>query len=277
MARGFTLIELIIVIILLGIMGTFVFNYVGFSAQIYSDATAREQLISQSRFAMERLTAELRNALPRSVRVSADNDKMCLEYMPIITSSQYLYIPRTPTDTSPLHGFAPVVPAGQSLVGKYLVVGAVNSNYIYGVSDQRRKEITAVTINDAEIEIEFSGTAHFSGSSPAQRYYVTNHPVSWCYNQTTQKLWRFTGYGLQAITPTLRTLEMLKSGGGIQAEVMATGMTNNLTLPIPEYPFLVDEATLVRTSLIQLDWRFTHPRTDESIQLLHEVHIANVP
>lgn len=274
MARGFTLIELIIVIILLGIMGTFVFNYVGFSAQIYSDATAREQLISQSRFAMERLTAELRNALPRSVRVSADNDKMCLEYMPIITSSQYLYIPRTPTDTSPLHGFAPVVPAGQSLVGKYLVVGAVNSNYIYGVSDQRRKEITAVTINDAEIEIEFSGTAHFSGSSPAQRYYVTNHPVSWCYNQTTQKLWRFTGYGLQANTPTLMTLQ---NGGGIQAEVMATGMTNNLTLPIPEYPFLVDEATLVRTSLIQLDWRFTHPRTDESIQLLHEVHIANVP
>lgn len=272
MARGFTLIELIIVIILLGIMGTFVFNYVGFSAQIYSDATAREQLISQSRFAMERLTAELRNALPRSVRVSAD--KKCLEYMPIITSSQYLDIPRTPTDTSSLRGFAPVVPAGQSLVGKYLVVGAVKSSDIYGVSDLRRKEITAVTSNDVEIEIEFSGTAHFTGSSPAQRYYVTNHPVSWCYNQITQELWRFSGYGLNASTPTLMVLQ---NGGSIQAEVMATGMTNNLTLPIPEYPFLVDEATLVRTSLIQLDWRFTHPRTDESIQLLHEVHIANVP
>lgn len=275
MARGFTLIELIIVIILLGIMGTFVFNYVGFSAQIYSDATAREQLISQSRFAMERLTAELRNALPRSVRVSAD--KKCLEYMPIITSSQYLDIPRTPTDTSPLRGFAPVVPAGQSLVGKYLVVGAVNDSYIYGSADQRRKTITAVTPGPTnhEIIIEFEGTPHhFTGTSPAQRYYVTAPPVSWCYQPNTQQLWRFSHYG---INPTAPTFISLQSSFDAQGEVMAQGMTNDLTVPNAQWPFVVDEATLVRSSLIQLDWRFTHARTGESIQLLHEVHIANVP
>src|SRR5690554_7144313 len=151
MARGFTLIELIIVIILLGIMGTFVFNYVGFSAQIYSDATAREQLISQSRFAVERFTLELRNALPRSVRVSSD--QQCLEFMPIITSSQYLEIPRTPADNGPLHGVAPVTPPGMSLVDQYLLVAAVNDSYIYGSVDQRRKTITAVTPGPTNHEI----------------------------------------------------------------------------------------------------------------------------
>lgn len=277
MARGFTLIEFIVVIILLGIMGTYVFNFVGYSAQIYSDAGAREQLISQSRFAIERLTLELRNALPRSVRVSSDQHQQCLEFMPIITSSQYLEIPRTTTDNGPLHGVAPAIPPGISLVDQYLLVAAVNDSYIYGSADQRRKTITAVTPGPTnhEIIIEFEGTPHhFTGTSPAQRYYVIAPPVSWCYQPNTQQLWRFSHYG---INPTAPTFISLQSSFDAQGEVMAQGMTNDLTVPNAQWPFVVDEATLVRSSLIQLDWRFTHARTGESIQLLHEVHIANVP
>lgn len=68
-ARGFTLIELVMVILLLGVMVTFSSQFIGIGTQIYGDASSREQLMSDARFAMERLNRELRDAVPGSVRV----------------------------------------------------------------------------------------------------------------------------------------------------------------------------------------------------------------
>ena len=63
---GFTLIELVMVILLLGIMATFASQFIGIGTQIYGDARSREQLMSDARFAMERLNREVRDALPGS-------------------------------------------------------------------------------------------------------------------------------------------------------------------------------------------------------------------
>ncbi|MGL4478103.1 MAG: PilW family protein, partial [Aeromonas veronii] len=63
---GFTLVELVMVILLLGIMATFTSQFIGIGTQIYGDASSREQLMSDARFAMERLNRELRDAVPGS-------------------------------------------------------------------------------------------------------------------------------------------------------------------------------------------------------------------
>ena len=66
---GFTLVELVMVILLLGVMATFSSQFIGIGTQIYGDASRREQLMSDARFAMERLNREVRDAVPGSVRV----------------------------------------------------------------------------------------------------------------------------------------------------------------------------------------------------------------
>ena len=53
-SRGFTLIELVVVILLLGVMVTFSSQFIGSSTQLYADASAREQLMSDVRFGVER-------------------------------------------------------------------------------------------------------------------------------------------------------------------------------------------------------------------------------
>lgn len=50
MSRGFTLIEMVITIILLGIVGLFLGNIARQAMGIYVDTTAREALIQQGRF-----------------------------------------------------------------------------------------------------------------------------------------------------------------------------------------------------------------------------------
>ncbi|MCV5497529.1 type II secretion system GspH family protein, partial [Escherichia coli] len=85
--RGFTLVELVMVILLLGIMVTFTSQFIGIGTQIYGDASSREQLMSDARFAMERLNRELRDAVPGSERIETtggtwDDTGACLRFWP---------------------------------------------------------------------------------------------------------------------------------------------------------------------------------------------------
>ncbi|MCJ8274937.1 MAG: prepilin-type N-terminal cleavage/methylation domain-containing protein, partial [Psychrosphaera sp.] len=48
LVKGFTLIEMVVVIVLLGIVGVGMGNFIGLGAQIYVDAVSREQVLSQT-------------------------------------------------------------------------------------------------------------------------------------------------------------------------------------------------------------------------------------
>ena len=92
---GFTLVELVMVILLLGVMATFSSQFIGIGTQIYGDASRREQLMSDARFALERLNREVRDAVPGSVRVEdegggAQEQGACLRFWPIATAGRYL-------------------------------------------------------------------------------------------------------------------------------------------------------------------------------------------
>lgn len=273
--RGFTLIELIIVIVLLSIVGIFTFSYIAFGTRIYTDAVEREQLISQSRFAVGRLTLELRNALPRSVRYNEDDNFRCIEFMPIVTSSNYLQMPRPGVTAN--DDFIAMRPIRLSnMVDNYLIVYPSNLGFIYGADSQRRKRITAVNDGEPEsglITIEFTGsTTFFPTDSPARRFYVTTSPVSWCYNESLGQIERYSGYPLSAGQPTLASLRANYASNG---EVMAINISNNMTNG--EFPFSVVDATLQRSSLVQFDLRLRRGSSNEPLQILHEVHIPNVP
>ena len=80
-------------------MATFASQFIGIGTQIYGDASSREQLMSDARFAMERLNREVRDALPGSERIEAldgswDDSGPCLRFWPISTSSRYLALNR---------------------------------------------------------------------------------------------------------------------------------------------------------------------------------------
>lgn len=284
--KGFTLIELVIVIVLLGIVGTFSFQYLGLSAKIFSDTVGRDQLLNQSRFAVERLSRELRNALPRSVRVNSFDQQRCIEFVPIITSSSYVQIPRLGASASNRFiAVTPIVEPGQSILNQSLFVYATTAELIYGNSlsgdSLRRKTIASIqtnTSNSGLSEFTFTDTeASFPTGSPARRFFITEQPVSWCLSNTGT-LDRFTQYGF---FPTQRTHNQLVSL--VSSQTMAQQLYNDLRpnqdndFSLNQLPFNVESATLQRNSLVQIDFRFGRSNDSEPLRIQHEVFVPNVP
>ena len=90
-AKGFTLIELVTVIVLLGIMATGIGGFITLSTQTFVNVSERDELLASARFAIERLNREVSNAVPNSIRIATDIDsnRQCLEFMPIQASTSY--------------------------------------------------------------------------------------------------------------------------------------------------------------------------------------------
>jgi len=60
--KGYTLIEIIIVIVILGIIGGISFQVVAYGVEAFKKSSARKDLYDQGRLALERMTRELRDA-----------------------------------------------------------------------------------------------------------------------------------------------------------------------------------------------------------------------
>ncbi|RUO19428.1 PilW family protein [Aliidiomarina haloalkalitolerans] len=265
--RGYTLVELITVIILLGVIGTFTFNYIGFGTRIYSDTVGRERITGEGRFAVNRLTIELKNALPRSIQVF--DDGRCIEFLPVIASGQYVDIA---LPSQPTNQFIVVPPLSSTALspGQHLFVFAENPAQVYAGTSPRRKTIGTPATTSAGLPaglfaINFVESEVFETQSTGRRFYVTENPVQWCFDASTGELVRRAGHALT-------------SAGSVaiaapSQERMATGLANEAGEPV----FSVAAPTLNRNSLVIIDFRFTRPGTGEFMQLAHEVFLPNVP
>ena len=67
--RGFTLVELVTVIVLLGVIAGVLVPFIISAMQAYLGAKARATLVGEGRLALERLAREVRHAVPNSISV----------------------------------------------------------------------------------------------------------------------------------------------------------------------------------------------------------------
>jgi len=68
---GFTLIEMIVVIVVLGIVAGVLGGFIYQAVNAYRDTSERSELVDRARVALERLAREVQHAVPNSIRVVA--------------------------------------------------------------------------------------------------------------------------------------------------------------------------------------------------------------
>ena len=98
-ATGFTLIEIVITLVLLGIISAVTIQFVASAAEVGQIQTERNQLVNEARLAMEAMVREIRFAVPASVvvtPVSITFDKQ-FPYLqdPSVAGIVYTYNPAT--------------------------------------------------------------------------------------------------------------------------------------------------------------------------------------
>lgn len=265
--RGFSLIELIVVIVILGVLATGISTFINFGTQIYTDATDREQVVSSARFAIERLNREVRTAVPNSVRINTNNltgvsAKQCIEFTPIVLSAIYTEIAVAP---EPASNELKVIAFNEALFNSGLKVGVyiLNSGELYnGGSDKVFTLLNDTIVKSGnEWTLKLNAVETFAENSPTNRLFFFNEAVSYCVQNS--RLTRHQNYSRNTDnTPT--------STGVLMAENIT--MHDGATL-IP--PFWFTEATQFRNSMVMIKLAFTSNL--ESIVFNNEIQVSNVP
>ena len=120
--RGFTLIELIVVIVITAIVAGMVTVFIRAPVQSYLDVAARAELADAADLASRRITRDVRLALPNSVRVTPDGKY--LELLLTKTGGRYLSEDDPNTIPGNVLAFDPLTPGNPNV---FTIVGAAPS------------------------------------------------------------------------------------------------------------------------------------------------------
>lgn len=86
---GYTLVEMVIVIVLLGIIGSIVAVFLVRPVEGYRDLARRAALVEAAESALRRMQRDLRSALPNSVRRTTTASGFALELIPVLDGGKY--------------------------------------------------------------------------------------------------------------------------------------------------------------------------------------------
>lgn len=263
---GFTLIELVSVIVLLGIVAISTTQFIRQGVGIYVDTVRRDNLQQQGRFAVERVTRELRNALPGSLRVLND----CIEFSPIEAASSYLGNVADFQKTS----FDAVDFTYDSVSSRRVAIYTIENRDVYNFN--RKAVIDLDSVEDVSsskrtVNLKnYSGPGHrFRNESPTKRFYIVTEPVSFCIR--TNKLYRHDKYGwLKNQSDNTGDI----GSGVVLAEHIQTIDSNGNALSVFDFA----SGTLQRAGVTKLDFQFRDSsEADEWVTFNHEVFVRNSP
>jgi MSHA biogenesis protein MshO len=286
---GFTLIELVIVLVLAGVLSGLFAGVILRPVEGQIDVARRAALVDGASGALERIARDVRVALPNSVRVSADGRS--IELLRTSDAGRYRSGPGTnpggadhtaisdwldfaADDSFDVLGrFANLgVASGSALAaGSRLAIYTTDgSTWSDAASSANPGVITpstlTITLADAtdEDRLVLSAPFTFRFSSPRQRVYVVSGPVSYVCDAPSDTLVRVDGYSASAVQPTDPT-----SG------VLALGNVATLTEDVSDCAFSYDPGTASRGGLLTVDLTLT--RASEEVRLLQQVHVEGSP
>jgi MSHA biogenesis protein MshO len=265
---GFTLIEMVTVILILGIIVVGISSFVIFGTRIFVESSAVDQVLSQSRFGIERMTRDIRRAVPNSMRVltATDGSYQCLELLPISASTSYINAPFFP---QPVQNTLTAIKSVRSInAAQSVLIYPLTASDVYNPQGLTAKRFLVQSVAESGdlLTITLTQSIRFTEASPLKRLYVAQSPLSYCFINTAGNvdLRLYQQYGYKAVQPSPTDM-----GNGV---LMAQNITNTLTI---NPAIILTPATLVTNAIVHLQPRFRV--NGETFQYQHQVQVMNVP
>lgn len=269
--RGFTLVEMVTVILILGILVVGVSSFIIFGTRIFVESSSVDQVLSQSRFAVERMTRELRSALPNSVRLNSDSlTYQCVEFVPIEASTTYLTMPTIPAAAASTGIVILDNTASAIRVNQFAWIYPLVDADVYSSARQKRAQVKTIAISGNQVTLTFTAPTRFAEASPRQRIYFGSSPVSYCFEKGVSgndlQIVRYAGYNFNTVQPNPATM----GTGVLMAQSVANRLVNSNDLPL-----ILTPSSLVNNAMVHLQPRFNV--NGETFQYRHQVQVINVP
>jgi MSHA biogenesis protein MshO len=263
-ASGFTLVEMVVVITIVGILAAGAALFIRNPTQAFIDSENRANLSDRADTALRRMARDIRNALPNSVRTTTSGLDSFIEFVPVKSAGRYraaagiagenpLDFSLT-ADTFDVLGPSVTVASGDKLVIYNL---GISGSDVYEGTNIRALQTTGILS-----QLSFNGGT-FPLESPSSRFFVVSTPVSYACDMTNKVLWMYSGYPIQATQPA----SVSALNGLATARKLASGLTTCQVNYVP--------GVLQRSGVITIYLGFTQDVA--TVTLMHQVNVVNSP
>ncbi len=273
--KGFTLIELIMVIVIVGILAAMTTEIITLPVDSYVDLERRITLVDTAETALRRMQRDIRRALPNSIRIKTTVGSTALELLRTVDGGRY----RNDTGAADiicstvgnnilsfnsadncfdvigvLANFAEVDTANDWLV--------INNTGSSGADAYQGDNRAALNVSSTASKVYFSKNPPFAspplGTAP-YRFFIVDTPVTYRCNLTTNELTRYEGYTISASQP----------------DPPSAGTSSLQANKISSCSFSYVSGVSSRSGLVTLKLSLTD-EAGESVTLVHQVHVDNM-
>ena len=264
---GFTMVELIMVIVILSVLSVGSVQFISYSALGYVDTVRRSELASSATIVNEKISRLVRDALPGSVRTNSDQS--CVEFIPVLAATRYIEAPILGSPASLTQVKAVPIDAALPLTGYLAIYPLGDINRVYNAtlaSGYITNQVAVIGTPDSGASVFTFASFQFLQSSPQQRLFITSQPVAFCQDNTRLYFYRNYGFvgdiaNLAAALPTSLPQRLI-----ISDQLQTNSVVFNF-LP----------SSLRRNAVLSFQMEFISTTSSESLVMNQEVQIRNVP
>ncbi|OCH36992.1 type II secretion system protein J [Aliivibrio fischeri] len=238
-ALGFTLIELILTIVVVGLVALAASNTLQLGFQSYNDSIDRQDNQMQAKFLIEKLSRELRHAVPNSVEVTSNNQ--CISFVPIESSAFYLSFPLINQKTIDVVLLSEVPLNTNNL---RLIINPSTQDDLLQEENHRYVTVDSIGVSGGVSTVAFSSNnnpAFISNSVSERAFFYHPNPIEYC----------------------------IVGDGVFRSNTQLINQVHN-------GHFSFENASIQRNSIIKLVLAFKND-LGEMTQYQHDVQVINVP
>lgn len=250
-SRGFTLVELIATMVILGIISVMTSKFIVNGFSFYVDATNIQKISTTANFVAEKMEKLIENSVPNSIVISETGKS--ITFVPIKGALGYTYIPKNPLsafDNEPVL-YAVTTAFDSSNIKKDAYVAFNN----YGSNEEYYKVLN-VTVNGnvTAVKIDASSKKFTPGSERGRLYFVDGQN--------------------RYITVKLENsqLVIIEHNGN-----EATGTKNILARDVSDIRFSKVAGAFNQYGEIEIEYRFPYQNIAYEKSIYQRIGVANAP